>query len=152
MEGDVPDLPEVEEINKDIYRLMELKSIRAKKNLKVGPNDFYQRARIRFEGSDYLKRIKLLTHPDHRKAAFLAELCRYPDDTEQELLVYNYYIESEKKLLPFSGGILDQPAWVMQSLNRIDQKMDLVRKLVDMEDEDSRQDSAVVEALNKIQF
>lgn len=42
------------------------------------------------------------------------------------LLAYKQFIYSERHLLPFSGGFLEQPQWVIDDFTLFDNVMDLV--------------------------
>jgi len=43
--------------------------------------------------------------------------------------MYQFYLSSDRKLLPFSGGYMEQPGGVMQGFRQLDRKCLLIKKL-----------------------
>ena len=75
-----------------------------------------------------------------------AELCQYQADTELETRVYEFYIASERRILPRGGGYLDQPAALIDAIERIEQKYALVAKMQEIDEAGRKQ----IEALDQL--
>jgi hypothetical protein len=75
-----------------------------------------------------------------------AELCQYPADTELETRVYEFYINSERRVLPRAGGYLDQPGALIDAIERIEQKYALVAKMEEIDEAGRKQ----IEALEQL--
>jgi hypothetical protein len=111
---------------------MEAAEKEAVKKGKIGPKTFYLRAKENIKGSRFWELLGLLDN-NQKKALLLAELASYPPETELSMRVYNFYVNSGKTILPKAGGYLDQPADLIQAIERIEIKNHIVQKIEEID-------------------
>ncbi len=60
--------------------------------------------------------------------------------------MYEFYIASERRVLPRAGGYLDQPAALIDAIERIERKYALIAKMEEIDEAGRKQ----IEALDQL--